>query len=180
MDRHRPLWDFTLVHGLKGNRTGAVIRMHHCLADGIAGVGLLTALLDPSPTPPPKPKEKEPLHAPPRPLGEKSLLNDLISSSMSAVKRFLAAESELLALTKQVIAGVEEQPEAAEARAESATNPEARTPLLDELQRVLPDVAATPNRLPFNVVCRGPQKFNWARNSAGRYKGHKAGLRRYG
>ena len=72
--------------------------MHHCLADGIAGVGLLNALLDPSPTPPPKPKDKEPFQAPPRPPGEKSLLNDLISSSMTAVKRFLAAESELLAL----------------------------------------------------------------------------------
>jgi diacylglycerol O-acyltransferase len=29
------------------------------------------------------------------------------------------------------------------------------------LQRALPDVAAIPNRLPFNTVCRGPQKFNW-------------------
>jgi diacylglycerol O-acyltransferase len=161
LDRRRPLWDFTLVRGLKGNRTGAVIRMHHCLADGIAGVGLLNALMDPSPTPPPMPKDKEPFHAPPRPLGEKSLLNDLISSSMSVVKRLLAAESELLALTKQAIAGVEERPEAVEARAEPASNPEARTPLLDELRRVLPDVAAIPHRLPFNTVCRGPQKFNW-------------------
>jgi diacylglycerol O-acyltransferase len=163
LDRKRPLWDFTLVRGLKGNRTGAVIRMHHCLADGIAGVGLLNALMDPSPTPPrlPKDKDKEPFH-PPRPTGEKSLLNDLISSSMTAVQRFLAAESELLTIAKQVIAGVEKPPEAAETRAESATNPEARVPLIDELQRVLPELAATPNRLPFNTVCRGPQKFNWA------------------
>jgi diacylglycerol O-acyltransferase len=27
---------------------------------------------------------------------------------------------------------------------------------------VLPELAAIPNRLPFNAVCRGPQKFNWA------------------
>ena len=37
MDRQRPLWDMTLVRGLKGNRTALVARMHHCLADGIAG-----------------------------------------------------------------------------------------------------------------------------------------------
>ena len=49
-DRKRPLWDFTLLHGLKGNRTGAILRMHHCLADGIAGVGLMNALMDTSPT----------------------------------------------------------------------------------------------------------------------------------
>ena len=39
MDRSRPLWDLTLVRGLQGNRTGLVIRIHHCLADGISGIG---------------------------------------------------------------------------------------------------------------------------------------------
>ena len=39
MDRQHPLWDLTLVHGLKGNRTGLIIRMHHCLVDGIARSG---------------------------------------------------------------------------------------------------------------------------------------------
>lgn len=160
LDRNHPLWDFTLVHGLEGNRTGAVIRMHHCLADGIAGVGLLNALMDPSPTPPPLPKQKEHFQTP-APAG-KSLLNDLIISSASAVKRFLAAEAEVLTLAKQVIAGAEKQPEAAETRVAPAMNPDARLPLIDALKRALPEFAATPNRLPFNTVCRGPQKFNWA------------------
>ena len=48
MDRQHPLWDLTLVHGLKGNRTGLIIRMHHCLVDGIGGVGIVSALMDPS------------------------------------------------------------------------------------------------------------------------------------
>jgi hypothetical protein len=43
MDRQRPLWDLTLVRNLKGNRTGLIARMHHCLADGIAGVGIAGA-----------------------------------------------------------------------------------------------------------------------------------------
>ena len=47
MDRHHPLWDMTLVHGLKGGRTGLVIRLHHCLADGIAGVGMMNAFFNP-------------------------------------------------------------------------------------------------------------------------------------
>ena len=38
LDRQRPLWDFTLAR-LRGGRTGLIVRIHHCLADGIAGVG---------------------------------------------------------------------------------------------------------------------------------------------
>ena len=52
MDRQHPLWDLTLVHGLKGNRSGLIFRLHHCLADGIAGVGIMNALMDASPVAP--------------------------------------------------------------------------------------------------------------------------------
>src|SRR5271169_1454346 len=51
LDRQRPLWDLTLVRGLKGNRTGMVFRIHHCMADGISGVGIMNVLLDTSPAP---------------------------------------------------------------------------------------------------------------------------------
>src|SRR5579862_9997326 len=37
MNRQRPLWDLTLVHGLKGDRTAMIARLHHCRVDGIAG-----------------------------------------------------------------------------------------------------------------------------------------------
>ncbi|MGB2835462.1 MAG: wax ester/triacylglycerol synthase domain-containing protein, partial [Candidatus Sulfotelmatobacter sp.] len=36
MDRQHPLWDITFVRGLKGNCTALILRIHHCLADGIA------------------------------------------------------------------------------------------------------------------------------------------------
>lgn len=160
LDRKRPLWDFTLLHGLKGNRTGAILRMHHCLADGIAGVGLMNALMDPSPTPLPA-KAKEHLPPPPRPAGQKSLLDDLITSSMTTIKRFLAAESELLTLAKQAVAGPEKQSGTGETKGEPG-KPEVPFSLLDEVARVLPEMGTPPDRLPFNVVCRGPQKFNWA------------------
>src|ERR1035441_4470061 len=48
LDRQRPLWDFTLAR-LKSGRTGMVTRIHHCLADGIAGVGAMNVILDASP-----------------------------------------------------------------------------------------------------------------------------------
>lgn len=158
-DRKRPLWDFTLLHGLKGNRTGAILRMHHCLADGIAGVSLMNALMDTSPTSPAiKAKEHLP---PPPPASPKSLLDDLINSSMATIKRIINAESELLTLAKQAVAGPERSTTGGEIKSEPGKS-EVPFSLLDEVVRVLPELGTPPDRLPFNVVCRGPQQFNWA------------------
>ena len=49
LDRDRPLWEAWLVEGLDGGRWALVFKVHHCMVDGIAGVGLLTALLDLAP-----------------------------------------------------------------------------------------------------------------------------------
>ena len=65
MDRQHPLWDISIVRGLKGNRTGLILRMHHCLTDGIAGVGILNALLDATPDAPRLPKRKMKFRVPP-------------------------------------------------------------------------------------------------------------------
>ena len=64
LDRQRPLWDLTLVRGLEGHRTGLVVRIHHCLADGVAGVGVVNVLMDPSPVAPPPPGKPPVFHAP--------------------------------------------------------------------------------------------------------------------
>jgi diacylglycerol O-acyltransferase / wax synthase len=63
LDRERPLWEAWLVEGLEGGHWALVFKVHHCMVDGIAGVELLTALLDPEPhiTPgTPEPWEPEP------------------------------------------------------------------------------------------------------------------------
>jgi WS/DGAT/MGAT family acyltransferase len=49
LDRSRPLWELRLVEGLSGGRTAQVAKVHHCMVDGVAGVGLLAALFDFSP-----------------------------------------------------------------------------------------------------------------------------------
>jgi diacylglycerol O-acyltransferase / wax synthase len=46
MDRSRPLWDVTLLPGLVGGRVGLVVRLHHAVADGVAALRILAALLD--------------------------------------------------------------------------------------------------------------------------------------
>ena len=45
LDRKRPLWKVWLVTGLRDRRSAAVFKVHHCMMDGVAGVGLLEHLL---------------------------------------------------------------------------------------------------------------------------------------
>jgi WS/DGAT/MGAT family acyltransferase len=54
MDMDRPLWEIHLIEGLHGGRFAMYGKLHHSLADGIAGVGLLNFSSDPkaSRTPP--------------------------------------------------------------------------------------------------------------------------------
>jgi diacylglycerol O-acyltransferase / wax synthase len=52
LDRSRPLWEICFLPGLPDARIGMFIRLHHVIADGIAGVAGLGSLLDAAPTPP--------------------------------------------------------------------------------------------------------------------------------
>jgi diacylglycerol O-acyltransferase len=49
LDRSRPLWEMLFLPGLPENRVGMFVKMHHAIADGIAGVATLGALLDAAP-----------------------------------------------------------------------------------------------------------------------------------
>ena len=44
--RDRPLWEIWLVDGLEGGRVGMIEKLHHSMADGLAGVELVTVLFD--------------------------------------------------------------------------------------------------------------------------------------
>jgi diacylglycerol O-acyltransferase len=45
-DRVRPLWQFTVVEGLDGDRAALIQKMHHTIADGESGVQLALEYLD--------------------------------------------------------------------------------------------------------------------------------------
>jgi WS/DGAT/MGAT family acyltransferase len=45
-DRERPLWDFTVIEGLDGDRTALLQRMHHTITDGVGGLKLSLEIVD--------------------------------------------------------------------------------------------------------------------------------------
>ena len=49
LDRDRPLWEFWFVEGLADGGFALIVKVHHCMVDGVSGVGVMTALLSPTP-----------------------------------------------------------------------------------------------------------------------------------
>ena len=143
LDRARPLWDLTLVRGLKGNRTGFVFRIHHCLADGVAGVGIMNVLLDPSPTPAKVAPRKQPSEAAQSTDSVALLLDSMLGSYQSFMQGALTAQSEVLTLMRELLAGATEGQ-------------------TEKLVHLVPELVSPSDRLPFNqVICQGPQKVAW-------------------
>ena len=62
LDLDRPLWQYTLIEGLEGNRVGLVVKIHHSVIDGESGVAQLDVMFDKTRRPrkikPPKELEK--------------------------------------------------------------------------------------------------------------------------
>ena len=46
LDRNRPLWEFWFIMGFDRERCAVLVKIHHAMADGLAAVALMGALLD--------------------------------------------------------------------------------------------------------------------------------------
>ncbi len=46
LDRDRPMWEIWIIEGLSDNRWAMLIKIHHCMADGIAATHMLAGLCD--------------------------------------------------------------------------------------------------------------------------------------
>ena len=51
LSRSRPLWEMWFLHGLPDRRVGLFMKVHHTIADGVAGIAVLGAFVDPVPEP---------------------------------------------------------------------------------------------------------------------------------
>jgi diacylglycerol O-acyltransferase / wax synthase len=49
LNRSKPLWEAWVIEGLSGGGFALLLKVHHCMVDGLAGAELLAALLSPVP-----------------------------------------------------------------------------------------------------------------------------------
>ncbi len=142
LDRSKPLWDIHVVDGLKGGRGAQIWRLHHALADGISGTRLMEVMLDP--TPGGSRALRKPRFRASLPHTSNHSLADGISTAVhSSLKSLIAVEEGLLGFAQALLSD------------------EMRNGLKGLLS-LLPEFAASVERLPFNKPCSGDRKFCWA------------------
>ena len=156
LDRRHPLWDFTLIHGLKQGRTALIVRVHHCLADGISGIALINVFLDQSSTPPVIKRRKIRIPQPVNNGVDGDLFGNAMQSWFSTAERLLKAGGEVLSLVQRTT-GLSRN---------GNLEPDGSVDDVGKLDpkpmaRLAAELAELPQRLPFNVLCRGPQRYEW-------------------
>lgn len=141
LDRNKPLWDMHVVDGLQDGRGALIIRVHHALADGASGAELLKTIFDA--TPDASPSGPVPRYRPRRARAEEpSLADGIFGTINSALGGLLALEAGVLNFARAALSN------------EKQTN-------LKVLAELLPEFAASVERLPFNKPCTGERKFCW-------------------
>lgn len=141
MNRDKPLWEVYVVEGLQGGRGALIAKVHHSLANGIAGASLLRIMLDP--TPEGSHAIRKPHFQPPAPAPEPSLTDAIASAIHSSLENLVAAEAGLLDIAQGLLNDSTQQG-------------------LQGLLALLPEIATPVKRLPFNRPCGSERKFCWA------------------
>ena len=149
LDRGRPLWEVYVVDGLAGGRSAIVTKVHHCMVDGVSGVGLLNVMFDLSPdTPPVSKRAKRKRYRPSPPRDETQQFSEALTGALevtldqlSAARKHLADYGMSLLHDRRMASGI------------------------GRLMDVLPQVLGPIERLPFNRPCSGERKVAWCVHS---------------
>jgi diacylglycerol O-acyltransferase / wax synthase len=109
LDRHRPLWEATLIEGLADGRFAMYLKVHHAVADGVSALRLLQRALseDPDQREMSPPWARQP-HPQPQPTPHDQ--RDLTTALRSALSVLGEAAGLPAALVKTVNRGIQEQP----------------------------------------------------------------------
>jgi WS/DGAT/MGAT family acyltransferase len=131
LDRNKPLWSMTVIERYADVAPGGsalIVRIHHCIADGIALVGVLGALTDAAPDAPEegvepaalkRARERREKRAAAE--GEGDLLGNLTQPLAAAAQRAWSASSGLWELSAQALSSPEKVAEAARLAADVTT-----------------------------------------------------------
>jgi diacylglycerol O-acyltransferase / wax synthase len=109
LDRHRPLWEASLIEGLADGRFAMYLKVHHAVADGVSALRLLQRALseDPDQRDMSPPWARQP-HPQPQPTSHDQ--RDLTTALRSALSVLGEAAGLPAALVKTVNRGIQEQP----------------------------------------------------------------------
>jgi WS/DGAT/MGAT family acyltransferase len=95
----RPMWEMWFLTGLAEDRVGLLIKVHHAIADGVAGVATLAAFFDPVPDPP---RISAPLWTPAPVPSTRELFQDNLRRRRGELGRMLAALARPLATNRRI------------------------------------------------------------------------------
>jgi len=142
LDRNKPLWETHVVEGLEGNRSALVCKVHHCIVDGVAGIGLLNVILDPSAEERPLPRRKA--YHPPKPPDNIALFVDALADSLQQLPKRLADTRDALLgygslLLRDNFASLG----------------------LERVVDRMPELLSPLEHLPFNRPCSGERRVYW-------------------
>lgn len=141
LDRNKPLWDMYVVDGLNDGRGAIIWRVHHALADGVSGASLIKLMLDP--TPKFSRGRSKQYFRPRRPRkAQSSVGNELSRVVNNTMTSLLSLEAGMLDIVQRFMGDKKES-------------------VLKGLVALLPEYAASIERLPFNKPCTGTRKFSW-------------------
>jgi diacylglycerol O-acyltransferase / wax synthase len=172
LDRTRPLWEAWIVEGLAGGRFALVTKTHHCMADGLAAVDLLTVLLSPVPDEPVEPAPRWR----PRPVpGARTLVRDEVLRRLSAPFGLVRRLGDALGEPARAGAAIAERAWAVWHTISAAMPPPGDTPLnrpigphrrlgwleldLDAVKRVKNRLGGTVNDVVLSTVTGGMRTF---------------------
>src|SRR6266568_1140235 len=94
-----PVWEMWFLTGLPDQRVGFFIKMHHAIADGVAGVATLAAFVDPVPDPP---EMSAPPWSPSPPPSTRELFRDNLRRRRRELGRALSALAEPIATARRL------------------------------------------------------------------------------
>jgi WS/DGAT/MGAT family acyltransferase len=142
LDRGKPLWEIHVVDGLAKGRSALICKVHHCMVDGVAGIGLMNVMLDPSPEEKRLPRRKP--YRPPQPPDAASLFVDAFTDSLAQIPKRIAE-------TREAIMGYGSLLRADNTAAAG----------LERVVDMMPELLSPLEHLPFNRPCSGQRRVFW-------------------
>jgi diacylglycerol O-acyltransferase / wax synthase len=108
LDRDRPLWECWVIEGLKSNRWAILMKIHHCMADGISATRMLTRLCDDVEAGPPArrtgPKRANVVHL--KPVPDPTPISNPLSSLWRAATNITDAANRTVSGAAELAAGL--------------------------------------------------------------------------